>query len=287
MAAAILDDPAPAGGDLTCTLRVRRIWPADSRYGWLRMADDELRLYSFAVSHFSEKIRWTLDASRIPYREIPWTPSLHLIRARLKSGRATTVPIVQVGRKVVQDSTDILHFLAERYPPFSLLPPDPALREEILTIEDRFDKVGTQVMRYAYRTALESPKAVRAVWLAKASAFERAVVSFFFPVIVPVFRRMFRISDESSARAAEVIIESASWLEGRLADGRRYLAGGRLTVADITAAALLAPLACPDQHPLYSTPQYRESLAPALTTLRDRPALRWVRELYAGDRIAS
>jgi glutathione S-transferase len=251
------------------------------------MSQDELRLYTFAVSHFSEKIRWTLDASRIPYREITWTPSLHMARARLKTGKATTVPIVQIGREVVQDSTEILHFLASRYAPFALLPDAPALRREVLDIEEQFDEIGTQVVRYAYQTALESPKAVQAAWLARANALERALVPLLFPGIAPAFRKMFRIDPAHAARAADVIEKGATWLDARVEGGRRYLVGDRLTVADITAAALLAPLACPDEHPVYGTQTYRDAIAPAVRELGARPALRWVRDLYRRDRTAS
>ena len=51
-------------------------------------------------------------------------------------------------------------------------------------------------------------------------------------------------------------------------------------MADITAAALLSPLACPEEHPIYSRRDYRKQMAPVLAPWRDRPGLAWVRETY-------
>ena len=63
----------------------------------------KLRLYTFSISHFSEKIRWALAHERIPFDEIAWTPALHVAAARTRGGR-TTVPILEADGKHVQDS---------------------------------------------------------------------------------------------------------------------------------------------------------------------------------------
>jgi glutathione S-transferase len=244
----------------------------------------ELRLYTFAISHFSEKTRWMLDASGVAYREIVWTPSFHLLRARLKSGRGTTVPIIETRDEVVQDSTDILLWLERNRAPFPLLPSGAAERQAVLDIEDRFDRVGKNVIRYAYATALETPKSVQQMWLLKANAVERVLLPALFPVIEPVFRRMFRVEPEAVARSRAVIAENVAWLDERVADGRRYLAGDQLSAADITAAALLAPLAFPDEHPVYGDRDYRAVLEPAVRDWKDGKAFAWVRELYRRHR---
>ena len=245
---------------------------------------EELRLYTFAVSHFSEKIRWSLDASSIPYREIAWTPAFHMSRAFFKTGRATTVPILETGKEVIQDSTRILEWLERNRSPFALLPSAPDERRAVLEIEERFDEVGKHVIRYAYGTALDHPRAVQTMWLAKSNAFERRLLPALFPLIAPVFRKKFRVNPAAVARSEEVIAGGIAWLDERVADGRRYLFGDRLTAADLTAAALLAPLVCPAEHPLYSEDSYREVMAPAVQKWDARPSFRWVRDLYRTDR---
>jgi glutathione S-transferase len=245
---------------------------------------EPLRLYTFAISHFSEKIRWSLDASGVPYREIVWTPSFHLARARLKSGRGTTVPIIETGSEVVQDSTEILKWLEQHRAPFDLVPTHAEQRRVMYEIEDRFDRVGTSVIRYAYKTALERPQEVQRMWLAKANRIERAIMPVVFPAVEVVFRRMFRINPVAAEKARQVIAAGIEWLDQELAQGKRHLVGDHLTAADITAASLLAPLACPDEHPIYSDGTYREVIAPATQAWQASRAFKWVRELYKTHR---
>ncbi len=244
----------------------------------------ELRLYTFSISHFSEKIRWALDAAEIPYREIRWTPVFHAPLARRKSRKRTTVPIIETDTEVIQDSTAILHWLSRTRAPFPLLPEDPEPRREVLEIEKRFDEVGKHVIRYAYGTALEHPDAVQRMWLLDAKPLERVFLPLLFPVIKPLFRKRFRITPDAVALSRQVIDDGIAWLDGRVADGRRFLIGERLTAADLTAAALLAPLACPSEHPVYGQTEYREVIAPAVSAWSARPAFEWVRMLYAKER---
>ncbi|HVU04613.1 MAG TPA: glutathione S-transferase family protein [Polyangiaceae bacterium] len=249
------------------------------------MNPDELVLYTFAVSHFSEKIRWALDASGIAYREVTWTPSLHLGRAFLKSRRGTTVPIVEMGGETVQDSTDILHFLAERKAPFDLLPAEPDLRKEVLEIEDRFDRVGDAVIRYAYSVVLAEPDRVLEAWLPRANRLEKALLPAIFPsMIIPILRRKYEIRPDAVQRARDVIASGIQWLDERVSDGRKYLAGDRFTAADVTAASLLAPLACPDEHAVYSTPSYRAGIGPGVEAFAGSRSFDWVRRLYKEER---
>ena len=55
-------------------------------------------------------------------------------------------------------------------------------------------------------------------------------------------------------------------------------------LADITAASLLAPLACPAQHPVYGERAYQEGMRAALQEWEGRPGIAWVRRLYATRR---
>jgi glutathione S-transferase len=244
------------------------------------------RLYTFTLSHFSEKIRWALEESAVAFTEVPWTPVFHMAGA-VRRGRRTTVPILEVGGRRVQDSTRILRWLVEAGRGPGLLPEDPALHDAVWDVEEQFDRVGEHVIRYAYSRQLDDPDSVVRYWSLDATARQRAILERAFPVIRFVFRRQLGMSAESVERSRAVIESGVHFIEERLSSGRRYLVGDRLSIADITAASLIAPLACPDEHPVYSTPRYRRGIAPVADPFRDSPAFRWVREIYGRHRAPS
>lgn len=244
-----------------------------------------LELYTFRVSHFSEKSRWMLDAAGIEYREVAWTPFFHVLPALRRGRRATSVPVLKHASGSVQDSTRILLWLDANMPGFHLLPRDPAQRREALEIEDRCDRVGLHVMRYAYHATLDEAGAVIDVWTLDATRVQRALIARSYPLLRMAFRRLFGIDAARVARAREAIGETLDFLESKLADGRDYLVGDALSAADITAGALLAPLFGPEQHPVYGRADMREAMAPLVAQWQQRPVARWLHRRYREDRV--
>ena len=243
-----------------------------------------LELYTFRMSHFSEKARWMLDASHTEYREVCWTPFFHVLPA-LRLGRlGTTVPILHTASGYVQDSTRILNWLDTNLPGFNLVPRDPVQRREVMALEDRFDRIGAHVIRYAYSAALEDRDAVVRMWTLDATPLQKRVIAAGFPLMRQVFRNKMNITPESVQHSRKRIHEALDELDGRVTDGRTYLVGDRLSVADITAAALLAPLFGPDEHEIYSREDFRETLRPLVSEWLARPSALWVRGLYRKHR---
>lgn len=241
-----------------------------------------LRLYTFSISHFSEKIRWTLGLEGIPFVEVPWTPPFHVRSARRRGGR-TTVPVIEAGREHVQDSTRILHWLDAHRGPLSLLPTDAEARREALDIEARFDEVGSHVIRLAYDYLLPDTESVVRFWTIDATPMQRRALRVAFPLVRPLFRRRLDTRPEQMARSRERLDAGVTFVEERTARGR-YLVGDRLSIADVTAAALLSPVACPDEHPVYGSARYRAIVAPLVARWAERPALAWVRAMYRDHR---
>lgn len=246
-----------------------------------------LTLFTFAMSHFSEKVRWALHASRRPFREVILTPAFHVLPALRMGGRGqTTLPILQERRlngqlAHIQDSTRILLWLDERHGPLDILPQGPELRQECLDIEERFDAIGHDVARFLYFGAFQHDDKVLSMWTDHAPPWQARLTRAFYPLIKWLFKRRLKITGPAVARSEDRLQQCMAWLEGRLSDGRLYLVGSRLSVADITAASLLAPLACPKQHPVYGDPEFIQRMRSRNGPLRlDRPALVWVRKLY-------
>jgi glutathione S-transferase len=244
---------------------------------------DLLRLYTFTLSHFSEKIRWALSASAIPFEEHPWTPFFHVPGAVRRGGK-TTVPILEATGVRVQDSTRILHWLEKNRAPFALMPAEPAEREAALAVEARFDHAGEHVVRYAYSTVLDDAESVIRFWTLDATPRQARIVRRWFPVMRWVFRRKLRVNAASVAKSRDAIASGVAWLESQGVPERPYLIGDHLSVADLTAAALLAPLACPDEHPIYGSARYRAGVEPLVRDWQDGRAFAWVRQTYRSHR---
>lgn len=239
-----------------------------------------LELFTFRLSHFSEKTRWMLDVSRIEYHETFWTPFFHLGPALLLGRIATTVPILKHRSGYVQDSTRILHWLDTNMPGFRLLPRDAAQREEALALEERFDRVGGHVLRYVYSLIMDDAALVTALWTPDSTSLQRRFIAASFPVLRALFRRRFDLSEKRVAHSREVIEDGLAFLDAMLADGREFLVGDALSAADITACALLAPLVGPDEHEMYSRADTRGKIAPQLGNWLSRPSAEWVRRRY-------
>jgi glutathione S-transferase len=245
--------------------------------------DAALRLYTFSLSHFSEKIRWALSAAGVAFVEIPWTPFFHVLRAR-RRGKATTVPVLETREGPVQDSTRILLWLEKHRTPFALMPQDPSERETALAIEARFDEVGEHVVRYAYSVALDDAESVDRYWTTDASPLQARIIRRFFPAMRWIFRRKLRMSPANVAISRSTIEAGLAWIEAQTTSPTQRLVGDRLTVADVAAAALLAPLVCPDEHPIYGSSRYRAGIAPLVGDWQGRPAFAWVRAVYREHR---
>lgn len=256
------------------------------------MTAASLTLYTFAMSHFSEKIRWTLDASGLSYREVVMTPFLHLIPALLMGGQGeTTLPILKVKHhdgqvEYVQDSTDILKWLDRNAGPLALMAGDRSTRDDIMDIEERFDAIGKDVARFLYLTSLEHDDQIIELWTRHAKPAQARLVRLLFPLIKWGFKRRLRVTPAAAAQSELRIQQALAWLDGRISDGRLYLNGQQLSVADITAASILAPLACPVQHPLYGTETFRQRIGRPPAWLDKRPCVAWVRRLYDAHRLA-
>lgn len=248
----------------------------------------KLKLHTFSVSHFSEKARWLLDAGGIDYVEEPWVPFLHIAKALRKGGgRATTVPVLDTGSGCVQDSTRILLWLEKNLAPYSLMPIDPKLREEVLAVEDRFDRVGNHVVRYAYSVSLDNAEGVTKLWTIDATPGQTRFIRAAYPLLRLVFRSKLKLGQPAVIAASEQRFgEGLDWIAEQIKGGRQYLVGTQLTAADITAAALLAPIACPDEHPVYSQADYRDGIASLRAKWAGHPALDWVRGIYRQHRDA-
>ncbi|MES0875143.1 glutathione S-transferase family protein [Sinimarinibacterium thermocellulolyticum] len=240
-----------------------------------------MTLYTVAASPSSEKVRWALDAAHLRYCEHRLTPFLHhASNLRIGGSLGVSLPTLQADGELIQDSTQILEWLERHRAPFALIPQDAETRAEVMRYEARFDHIGMHVVRLMYATLLKDPDLVRRLWSLDAGLVQARVLRLAFPLILGVFRRGLGMEPALIAHSRKVVERALDEL-ARLADGGRvHLAGGALSVADITAASRLAPLVCPDEHLVFSDPEYRDAMQPLLEAWHGHPGADWVRTIY-------
>jgi glutathione S-transferase len=236
-------------------------------------------LWHIPLSHFSEKVRWTLDYKRIAHRRRVLGPD-YLIRAWRATGRGT-LPILFLDSRAIGDSTHIIAALEERYPEPPLYPGDAAARQRALALEDYFDEQLGPAIRAAIVTPLfrHDPDAALRVLTTgmpdKAYQRLRPLVRIF-----PAFYRFRHKISEAKLEADRATVSAALDRIEQQREGRAYLVGDAFTVADLTAAAMLSPVLQPAeiQYPLQvKLPAYLQDYR---ATLLSHPAAQWTAGIY-------
>lgn len=241
-------------------------------------------LVTMPHSHYAEKARWALDRVGFPYREEPHIPLFHRIATRRHGGGS--VPVLACGDERLVDSTQILAH-ADAACGGGLYPDRADLRREVESLEERFDEgLGPHTRRWAYSLLLPETRLLRRAMSRGVPRLEAVMLPALMPAILKLIRSALRITPESAARSLQRVRGIFAEVDGRLADGRRYLVGDRFSAADLTFAALAAPVIFPEG---YRASYLAFDEAPAAMReealrLRDGAAGRFALRLYAEER---
>lgn len=227
-------------------------------------------LLQFSTSHYCRKARLALGYKQIPYQVENLAPGLHALRVQPLTGTSTLPVLLPQGAKASQsdlpaaigDSTRILKFLDIYQPDPPLALPDPMQNTQVWALEDWLDEsigVATRFIYYDYR----------------ANAGKQLDPSFSSQALIQVVRWQYGINQARVDLAVDRLHTALAFLSDRW-QGESYLVGDRFTAADLTAAALLSPLArIPDYRATYPWlfekiadihQRCREPLPPGLST---------------------
>ncbi|HJQ83786.1 MAG TPA: glutathione S-transferase [Candidatus Binatia bacterium] len=242
-------------------------------------ADTVPVLWQFRASHFNEKARWALDWKRIPHVRRSLLPGFHVPRVMWMTGQKS-VPVLVLDGKAVADSTRIIETLEQRWPDRPLYPADPAARRRALELEEFFDEeLGPHVRRAAFHDVLPNTDYAVAFFTTGAGPVARAAYRAIFPVLRPVMRADMAIDPGRAARSWEKTVAALDRVERELQPSG-YLVGDAFSVADLTAAALFAPLVGPPEFPYPLPAPVPEPMASKRASLVARPGFRWVEQMY-------
>ncbi len=247
-----------------------------------------LRLVTIPISHYCEKARWALERAGLRYREERHIQGIHRIASR-RAGGSGTVPVLVTPQGAIGESAEILAWVDTRLEPERrLLAGEPALRGEEEALCAHFDEVlGPAGRRLIYVRMFAHPRELliafnnvgvppwedrfaRAGWIAFQHGVTRALG----------IRPGVEVEDEATVwRELDAVAQ-------RLSDGRAYLCGERFGAADLTFAALCAPLLLPERYGvrLPAPEELDEQTATLVRRAREHPAGAFARRLVAEER---
>ncbi len=244
-----------------------------------------LRLITVRFSHYCEKARWALDRAGLAYREESHVPIISW-PATIGAGGGRTVPVLVTPGKVLADSTEILRWLdgQSHAPP---LFPAGAEGREVAEWEDDFDRhLGPATRRLIYTHVLPQRELTLRLLGSAGGRWQRRLLRAIFPLLRQVMVKGLRITPAAGARSARVVEDTFARVSARLADGRRYLVGDRMTAADLTFASLATPVLVPDEFAPFLPP--KDAFPPGVHALiesyRATPAGAYALRLYAEER---
>ncbi|MBK8814542.1 MAG: cytochrome P450 [Methylococcaceae bacterium] len=245
------------------------------------------RLLSISVSPYCELVRWVLEKASVPYQETCSVPVLHFFANKCKGG-GIDVPLFISNEVTLTEARQTIEYIDSRVPPALMLyPSDSALNTETQRLLDVFfAKLITSVSSFSYSYCLPEKALLMPVITYKAPSWQTCLVDRFYS--------KFRARMEQSLPAGmhlidgfrKTIEEVFTEVDGLLKDGRPFLLGDQLTIADISFAAMTGPLLAPNNYgsPLPDPLRIPEPMRVFAESLRSRPAGRHALKLYREHR---
>jgi glutathione S-transferase len=246
-----------------------------------------IELIQFERSHYNDKARWALDYKAIPHSRTCLLPGLHFgAVAKLTGG--TTVPVLRMDGQVVGGSAAIIDALEARQPAPSLYPTDAADRTRALEIQALFDdEAGPAVRAALFAAFIKTAGYFSTVFSTHASTPKRLMYRAIYPVARRKLVTEMHLEDPEVLRRNLDRTEKAFDFVAENAGPTGYLVGDRFSVADLAAAALLAPAVETGRHEMVLPEPRPPAVVAWHRRWADHPGAAWVRARYANDRPAS
>jgi glutathione S-transferase len=237
-------------------------------------------LITIPISHYCEKARWALDRARVPYRERAHLQVVHWLHVK-RAGGGRTVPVLRCGSLTLPESADIVRW-ADSRGGLGLYPSD-----EVRELEADFDaRLGPHGRRWMYDAIRGDGGLVQKYGVTGVPAWERRSVPIAFGLVAKVVDRYLKITPESAAESLRLVHEVFDSVGERISDGRTFLVGDRFSAADLTFAALAAPVTVPREYgvPLPRVDELPTRMAEVVEELRAHPAGQFALEIYRRER---
>lgn len=243
-----------------------------------------LTLHQFAASHFNEKVRWALDYKAIDHVRESYLPGPHTPVIRKLSGGPSTTPLLQHPDGFISGSAAIIDWLEQTSPEPALYPADKDSRKAALAVQTRFDaEIGPATRTAVFSVFLEELGCLCTTFARDKPLWKRLAYRAVLPLARPMIRAGNNVWPESIERSMQITHDILDEV-AQTTRATGYLVGDKFTIADLTAASLLAPIASVD-HPDMKRPEPVPcSLREFLAQWQHHDGVSWVHQMYARHR---
>ncbi|TGL87594.1 glutathione S-transferase family protein [Leptospira congkakensis] len=201
-------------------------------------------LYTFSISHFSEKARWGLELANYPFELKPLVPGAH-IQTLKPIVNDLYVPVLETDSGVIQGSGNILDIIEEK-----AFGQKATLEEK--QMEEKIDiQIGKSLQTLLYFHILDYPEIVGKLFLLEPAKLSDTVAPpEHFDLIALSLKRRYKITPKNLEVVKQALDEGAKELISIYKD-KKFFNGNSFGRVDLTLASLMGMLAEPKESPAY------------------------------------
>lgn len=237
--------------------------------------------------------RWLMQHWNVTYVEHPHAPIFHVLALYWYGLGADDYPVVIDGSaKWAAIEKMVAHYdpLAD---PDRRLVPDPVtekdLHDEVMALQHDFRwKMGAGTVDWAYYRFLPHKDLTWESFTTGVPWFEKLFLTFGYGVIKLLMTKGLHLSAENAEKGLKEVYTGFDKVDALLADGRKFLAGDRLTLADLAFATSGAPMVLATGYGghLPTIDKVPQDMQVIMKALRARPAGAFIQRLYDEYRLA-
>lgn len=244
-------------------------------------------LVTLLPSTDSDMGRWLLKHYGVAYREEPHAPVFHLRVLKKMGLERTDLPVLRDDQGLTVNVDGIVARFDPLAGPERQLVPDavtaPDHHADVMDLHKRLRwDMGMGTVRWAYFHFLQHRDLVWPSLSTGIPATERLLLRVGYPAVKGMMFKALGLSEETSREALADVRSGFDEVEARLADGRPFLCGDRLSLADLAFATAAAPMVLARGYGghLAAFDTLPREMQEVIAALRARPAGQFIQRLY-------
>ncbi len=240
-------------------------------------------LHQFPYSHFNEKARWVLDYKQVDHTRLGYLPGPHVPAIKKLSGQSQT-PVLQWGQNIIAGSNSIIDFVEQQVPDRALYPADETTRLDIQAYSAKLDEeLGPATRSLIFSGLIKETAYTANMFSSGKSPMTRLFYRWTFPLVKPIIAKANGVNPENLRHARALTRRYMDDIAERAGE-TGYLFDSQFTVADLTASALLAPVADVAHSDMRRPQPVPVAVQSVIEEFKDHPTAAWVKSIYEKHR---